>query len=104
MRQSRRVPVQGSMRAEHDIANRSVGSLLPPRREVRSLHERVSVSGGEAGCGVSSAKKRKSIAPASPPCRFCGAPLAPHGVTRREGHFIVWYAACVECKRKEESQ
>lgn len=25
-------------------------------------------------------------------------------ITRREGHFVVWYAACVECKRKEESQ
>ena len=53
---------------------------------------------------MSSEKKRKSIDPAKLPCHFCGAALAPHGITRREGHFVVWYAACVECKRKEESQ
>ena len=47
---------------------------------------------------------KSSIAPAKPPCRFCGSTLAPHGIVRREGALIVWYAACVECKRKEESQ
>ena len=60
------------------------------------------------GCGTEAKLERgqtmskSSIAPAKSPCHFCGAVLAPHGVTRREGALIVWYAACVECKRKEE--